>query len=163
MQYNKVTWYSKLAAMILFIALPFMGFYLGMKYQEGLNPGKSDQTVSTPSKKDATGSALPDDKTDSRTVVKKINNEELYINVVVVDEGLSYDGAVMVPTPCHTVKDEVIVAESFPEQVRIDLKVVNPDPSKVCTQVVTNKEFSGMAKVSSEAQVSVYLDGEKID
>ena len=38
MQFHKVTWYSKAAAMILFIALPFIAFFLGMKYQEGLNP-----------------------------------------------------------------------------------------------------------------------------
>ena len=31
-EYNKVTWYSKLLALILFVALPFIGFWLGMKY-----------------------------------------------------------------------------------------------------------------------------------
>lgn len=31
---HKVTWYSKLAALLLFIALPFIGFYLGVKFQE---------------------------------------------------------------------------------------------------------------------------------
>jgi hypothetical protein len=31
-----VTTFSKILAMALFIALPFLGFYLGMKYQEGL-------------------------------------------------------------------------------------------------------------------------------
>ncbi|MEK7094440.1 MAG: hypothetical protein AAB903_03835 [Patescibacteria group bacterium] len=33
-EWNKVTWYSKLLALILFVALPFIGFYLGMMYQE---------------------------------------------------------------------------------------------------------------------------------
>jgi len=33
-KYNKVTWYSKLLALILFVILPFIGFYLGMKYAE---------------------------------------------------------------------------------------------------------------------------------
>jgi general stress protein CsbA len=32
-----VTTFSKLLAMILFITLPFAGFYLGMKYQEKTN------------------------------------------------------------------------------------------------------------------------------
>jgi hypothetical protein len=31
-EYNKVTWYSKILALILFVALPFAGFWLGMKY-----------------------------------------------------------------------------------------------------------------------------------
>jgi len=30
---NKPTYFSKILAMIFFIALPFIGFYLGMKYQ----------------------------------------------------------------------------------------------------------------------------------
>jgi hypothetical protein len=31
-QWNKVTWYSKMLAIVLFIALPFAGFYLGIQY-----------------------------------------------------------------------------------------------------------------------------------
>jgi hypothetical protein len=33
MQWNKVTWYSRYLAMILFVALPFLGFYLGIRYE----------------------------------------------------------------------------------------------------------------------------------
>ncbi len=33
--WNKVTWYSKLAAIILFIfIIPALTFYIGMKYEE---------------------------------------------------------------------------------------------------------------------------------
>jgi hypothetical protein len=35
--WNKVTWYSKLIALVLFVALPFIGFWLGVKYGE-INP-----------------------------------------------------------------------------------------------------------------------------
>ncbi len=35
-EWNKVTWYSKLLALILFVALPFLGFYYGMEYQKTL-------------------------------------------------------------------------------------------------------------------------------
>jgi hypothetical protein len=31
-QWNKVTWYSKLIALVLFVALPFIGFYYGTQY-----------------------------------------------------------------------------------------------------------------------------------
>jgi len=31
-QWNKVTWYSKIVALTLFVALPFVGFYLGVQY-----------------------------------------------------------------------------------------------------------------------------------
>jgi len=33
-QWNKVTWYSKLIAVVLFIAVFFLGFYLGREYEE---------------------------------------------------------------------------------------------------------------------------------
>ena len=32
-EWNKVTWYSKLAAVILFIGVLFLGIWLGMQYQ----------------------------------------------------------------------------------------------------------------------------------
>jgi hypothetical protein len=31
-EWNKVTWYSKLAALVIFIALPFLGFWFGVRY-----------------------------------------------------------------------------------------------------------------------------------
>jgi hypothetical protein len=37
-EWNKVTWYSKLLALALFVALPFIGFYYGIKYGETLTP-----------------------------------------------------------------------------------------------------------------------------
>ena len=35
-EWNKVTWYSKILALILFIALPIFAFCLGMKYERAL-------------------------------------------------------------------------------------------------------------------------------
>lgn len=35
-EWNKVTWYSKIIALVLFVALPFAGFYYGTKYGEAL-------------------------------------------------------------------------------------------------------------------------------
>lgn len=33
-EWNKVTWYSKIIALVLFVALPFAGFWLGVRYGE---------------------------------------------------------------------------------------------------------------------------------
>jgi hypothetical protein len=44
-QWNKVTWYSKLIALILFIALPFIGFYLGITYQKMRAAGFEGKTI----------------------------------------------------------------------------------------------------------------------
>ncbi len=38
-KYTTVTPLSKILALILFIALPFIGFYLGMLYQKGIDVG----------------------------------------------------------------------------------------------------------------------------
>ncbi len=42
-QWNKVTWYSKVLAFMLFVALPFIGFWYGAQYGEtvALSPGSS--------------------------------------------------------------------------------------------------------------------------
>ena len=48
-QWNKVTWYSKLLALILFVALPFIGFYLGIKYEILLTAAnRGEMSVSAP-------------------------------------------------------------------------------------------------------------------
>jgi hypothetical protein len=45
-KWNEVTWYSKLIALVIFVALPFIGFYYGVQY--GKIVGAVDQ-ASTPS------------------------------------------------------------------------------------------------------------------
>ena len=53
-EWNKVTWYSKLIALVLFVALPFIGFSFGVKYQkmrdigyEGRRIIQQDQALTT--------------------------------------------------------------------------------------------------------------------
>ena len=35
-KWREVTWYSKLLAMIIFVGLPFLGFYLGTEFEEAV-------------------------------------------------------------------------------------------------------------------------------
>jgi membrane-bound inhibitor of C-type lysozyme len=60
-EWNKVTWYSKIFAIILFIAVFFSGFYFGNEFgQLNLKQGMvSDQTTGDPPS--PTGSLLPRD------------------------------------------------------------------------------------------------------
>ncbi len=47
-QWNKVTWYSKIVALVLFVGLPFVGFYFGEQYGKSLTLANTDTTpVST--------------------------------------------------------------------------------------------------------------------
>ena len=56
-QYTKVTWYSKLLALILFIAMPFWGFWLGRKYERAAMPTPT-QIESSQEVQDFVGSKL---------------------------------------------------------------------------------------------------------
>jgi len=53
-KYNTVTTLSKTIALILFISLPFIGFYLGMQYQKGLDQPLVNSVLSKPETKACT-------------------------------------------------------------------------------------------------------------
>jgi hypothetical protein len=60
-EWNKVTWYSKLIALALFVALPFIGFYYGTQYGEIV--GAADQapmlSLATTTATQASATGLP--------------------------------------------------------------------------------------------------------
>ncbi len=159
MKVTQVTWYSKLAAAILFITLPFVGFYAGMWYQKNISTETSD--VVTNGGKTATDSA----STKGWSTV--VDTEKITVQTKHESGTLHYEGTVQVPTACYKLKDETTVLESFPEQVQIRIsagqtKFSTPDAIGVCAQVITDLEFSGQVKVSKEATVTVFLDGEQV-
>ena len=148
MKYNQVTWYSKVIAMVLFIALPFIGFYLGMKYQEGISPQINNVVNTT-------------QKSDTKTV---INTDQVTVKTTYENGTLKYSGTVNLPSPCFELKTEVNVLETFPEQVQIRLTTVNTaGPTQFCTQVITPEEFSGKVQVSEGATVTVFLNDEQVN
>lgn len=154
MKFNSVTWYSKIIAAILFITLPFVGFYVGMKYQEATSSPDTDAIVDSGSSSDA--------NTNWETLV---STDEIILKTKYEGGRLKYTGTVQTPTPCHTLKDETKVLESFPEQVQIRVLITYPSLSPnagICAQVITDQEFSGEVTVSKEAVVFVYLDGKEV-
>ena len=147
MRFNQVIWYLKMLATILFIVLPFIGFYVGMKYQQAITVSGKVVVNNTP-------------KTEDKNI--NIKTDQLILNTTYENGVLKYSGIVQLPTPCHKLKDETGVLQSFPEQVQIRLVVEPPKPGIDCAQVITEKEFSGEVKVSSKAVVSVYLNGTRV-
>ncbi|MEK7187385.1 MAG: hypothetical protein AAB691_00885 [Patescibacteria group bacterium] len=74
-EWNKVTWYSKLIALVLFVALPLAGFYLGMMYQEMRDVGHEGRRIVNQLKTDtSTSFDVAQDKSLS------INNSQLIID-----------------------------------------------------------------------------------
>ncbi|MEX0621443.1 MAG: hypothetical protein WD187_00405 [Candidatus Woykebacteria bacterium] len=61
MKFNQVTWYSKLAALILFITLPFIGFCGGVWYQKSVFPPQTKIIEIQQPPETSTGSALPNE------------------------------------------------------------------------------------------------------
>lgn len=140
MNFNRETWYSKAIAIFLFFVFSIVAFYLGAKYEKSTVYKDKSAVVS---------SQVP---VKSTVAFQKSYEDNL----------LKYQGTVEVLTPCHEIEQEVKVMESYPEQVTIDLSIVNPAADKVCAQVIAQKEFSGEAAVSENATVSVYLNGQKV-
>lgn len=125
MKFNQVTWYSKLLALVIFITLPFVGFWLGVQYQKVTNPPSVNVTTSR---------AAP--KNNSKTVV---DSQKVKLKTIFKDGTLNYSGSVQLPTPCHKLNEDVRVLESFPEQVQIRLTIEDPDPGTFCAQVIAEK------------------------
>ena len=138
MNLNRETWYSKAIAIFLFFAFSIAAFYLGAKYEKSTALRNTGAVVFSPSR--------------SKVTFQKSYEDNL----------LKYKGTVEVPSPCHGIRQESKVTQSYPEQVRIDLSVVNPSTDKVCAQQITKKDFSGEVKVSESASVLVFLDGKKV-
>ncbi len=159
MKFTQVTWYSKLLALALFVALPFLGFYAGTWYQKNISTETRD--VATNGSNVATNSA----GTKGWSTV--VDTEKITVQTKYESGTLHYKGTVQVPTACYKLKDETTVLESFPEQVQIRIsagqtKSSTPDAISVCAQVITDLEFSGQVQVSKDAVVTVFLDGEQI-
>ena len=63
---------------------------------------------------------------------------------------------------CQKISSEVLIAESYPEQVTINI-TVEPDGSESCIQVITEKtETIRVGNVSRDASYKVYLNGEEL-
>src|SRR3990167_8132146 len=121
MNLNRETWYSKAIAIFLFFAFPVAAFYLGAKYQKSIVYKVKSTIASSPT------------PVKSKFTFKKSYEDNL----------LKYQGTIEAPTPCHDIRQEIKIMESYQEQVRIDLSMVDPAPGIICVQQIAQKDFSG--------------------
>jgi len=74
------------------------------------------------------------------------------------DDGIhTISGVATLPTPCHELQENIRIAESFPEQVSIDLSIV--DTGGICIQVIDEREFSIDVEVDVAATFTLSIDG----
>lgn len=61
-------------------------------------------------------------------------------------------GEIPMPTPCDLLNYQVMVAESYPEQVTVDFTVINN--AEFCAEVITPARFKVEFQASEEASIS---------
>jgi len=102
-----------------------------------------------------------EDESDDGTVEDVLEVEHSYSDGV-----HTYSGTVTTPTPCYTVDAMAVVAESYPEQITVDITLTDQaeENGGMCTQVLDEKPFSVDVNASEEAElVKVRVDGEDAD
>lgn len=78
-----------------------------------------------------------------------------------IDDMHTLSGEILMPTPCDLIETNVIVAESYPEQVTVEFSVINN--ADFCAQVMTPQRFKVEAKVSENASFRAMFEGRSVD
>ena len=103
-------------------------------------------------------------ESNEENIVTELNvNPEGMLPVQLFYEDGVYNakGTIKLPDPCYDINTDVVVKESYPEQVDIMIKTDRRD--EVCESVITEKDFNVEFEASENAQIQAVLDGEKID
>ena len=69
-------------------------------------------------------------------------------------------GEIEVPTPCHLLETDVVIRESFPEQVTVQFEVSTL--AEACAQVITPARFKVEFNASENARISGTLNGKPV-
>lgn len=130
-EWNKVTWYSKAAAFFMFITLPFLAFYGGVKY--GILKNKTDFFITDVS------FAYPETSGYLRNILER--NGELYVEVNIAK---TYFGS-----------------EAFLEAVRSNVCASQSEPEECLPYNYFVSDFNRIAifKVSPDAEVYMQTFG----
>jgi hypothetical protein len=88
--------------------------------------------------------------------ITRIDAKHYFINGV-----HTYAGEIPLPTPCDLLEANATVAESYPEQMRINFSVINT--AEVCASVVTNQRFKVDIIASDKATVSATFMGRNVE
>ncbi|MBU1119995.1 hypothetical protein KKA50_02280 [Patescibacteria group bacterium] len=62
------------------------------------------------------------------------------------------------PTPCFSANTEALVMESYPEQVKIQVKTLEDTNVEICSTVLKEYTYSGTFNASSKATVSLVVE-----
>lgn len=70
-------------------------------------------------------------------------------------------GELLMSTPCDLLEATANVAKSLPEQVMIDIKIIN-NTDGVCAQTITPQRFKASFKASEQAKIEATVNGKPV-
>lgn len=94
-------------------------------------------------------------------VKHKFSSSDAKIDLYYVNAKYIYFGTVTLPNPCYKVTVSSTIAESFPEQVT--LNIVTQASDEICIQVIDERKIAGEIEVSEGAKFTILLNGESVD
>ncbi len=94
-----------------------------------------------------------DNKMDNTPIIQEdgFSLESRYIG----DNIWEYTVTGQLPNPCYLAKVDVMVAESYPEQVTVNVNITEPKPDIMCAQVIQDFEYSNTFTASEKAVISL--------
>ena len=70
------------------------------------------------------------------------------------------EGTMTLPTPCHEIETNVVIAKSLPEQVIVNFRQVPGEG--ICVQTIADKFFRVTFSASENAKITATLGGEPV-
>jgi hypothetical protein len=70
-------------------------------------------------------------------------------------------GILTLPDPCYEIDSEVVIRESYPEQV--DINLTTPRSGDPCATVLTDKAFEVEFEASEDAEINAFLNGSAVE
>jgi hypothetical protein len=72
-------------------------------------------------------------------------------------------GVVELPNGCYQLGEpQVLIAESYPEQVRISVETIQPEVDAICTQALVQRLFAVRYRASERSSLTIQVDGQVI-
>jgi hypothetical protein len=90
------------------------------------------------------------------------SNEVVVVTHTYSDGLHTLRGKLFLPTPCHELETDAVVMESLPEQVNVNLNIVEPGEKIFCIQVIDERDFEVTFQASPSPSIRGFVNGEPV-
>jgi hypothetical protein len=97
------------------------------------------------------------DYTTNRNTLVVENEDYKLVSIYVGESSWEYTLEGILPNPCYTADTQVLIAESFPEQVTVNLNIGKPSVDKVCIQQIQDLKLTGEYSASEQATLNLKI------